>query len=125
MILAPAKYQFRVSARCTYDNKSAFTTPETLELSKPEAEKEIPEAEPQDTYVNTDEPVTPPTTYEPETEPEPAIDPLNTPLRIILDPSENPSLPDTLKLPKGYENVGSLPVLGDKPTAEQLCFLGW
>jgi hypothetical protein len=58
--------------------------------------------------------------YEPETEPEPAIDPLNTPLRIILDPSENPSLPDTLKLPKGYENLGSLPVLGDKPTAEQL-----
>ena len=118
--LAPAKYQFKVSARCTYDNKSAFTTPESLELSKPEAEKETPEAEPQDTYVNTDEPVTPPTVYEPETEPEPAIDPLNTPLRIILDPSENPSLPDTLKLPKGYENLGSLPVLGDKPTAEQL-----
>jgi hypothetical protein len=118
--LAPAKYQFRVSARCTYDNKSAFTTPESIELSKPEEEKETPEAEPQDTYVNTDEPVTPPTVYEPETEPEPAIDPLNTPLRIILDPSENPSLPDTLKLPKGYENLGSLPVLGDKPTAEQL-----
>jgi DNase/tRNase domain of colicin-like bacteriocin len=58
--------------------------------------------------------------YEPEPTPEPAIDPLNTPLRIILDPSENPSLPDTLKLPKGYENLGSLPVLGDKPTVEQL-----
>jgi hypothetical protein len=116
LILAPAKYQFRVSARCTYDNKSAFTTPESLELSKPEAEKEIPEAEPQDTYVNTDEPVTPPTVYEPETEPEPAIDPITTPIRIIF---ESESLPDSLKN-TGLSKLGSLPVLSDKPSLAEL-----
>jgi hypothetical protein len=117
--LTPNKYQFKVSARCTYDNKSAFSNEMSVILETPKPE-ETPEVEPQDTYVNTDEPLTPPTVYEPEPEPEPAIDPLNTPLRIILDPSENPSLPDTLKLPKGYENLGSLPVLSDKPTTEQL-----
>ena len=120
MQLSPAKYQFRVSARCSYGNNSAFTQGESVELSKPIEEKEIPEAEPQDTYTNTDEPVMPPTVYEPEPTPEPNIDELNTPIRIILDPSENPSLPDTLKLPKGYENLGSSPVLGNNPTAEQL-----
>jgi hypothetical protein len=114
--LAPAKYQFRVSARCTYDNKSAFTTPESIELSKPEAEKEIPEAEPQDTYVNTDEPVTPPTVYEPETEPEPAIDPITTPIRIIF---ESESLPDSLKN-SGLSKLGSLPILSDKPSLAEL-----
>ena len=128
--LAPAKYQFRVSARCTYDNKSTFTTPESIELSKPEAEKEIPEAEPQDTYVNTDEPVTPPSTYEPETEPEPAIDELNTPIKILLEPTDETETGGTgtggtgtstnPKPPKGYEDVTSIPVLPANPTLEQL-----
>ena len=112
--LAPAKYQFKVSARCTYDNKSVFTNEENLELSKPV--EETPEIEPQDTYTNTDEPVTPPTTYEPEPEPEPAIDPITTPIRIIF---ESESLPDSLKN-SGLSKLGSLPVLSDKPSLAEL-----
>ena len=128
--LAPAKYQFRVSARCSYGNNSAFTQGEGVELSKPIEENVIPEAEPQDTYVNTDEPVTPPTVYEPEPETEPVIDELNTPIKIILDPADETQTggtgtggtgtPTNPKLPKGYEDLPSVPVLPANPTLEQL-----
>jgi predicted chitinase len=117
--LSPAKYQFKVSARCAYDNKSAFTNEMSVILESPKPEK-TPEVEPQDTYVNTDpEPVTP-SEYEPEQTKEPAINIFNTPIKIILDSENLKNLPDSLQLPKGYEKLGSLPVLSDKPTIEDL-----
>jgi hypothetical protein len=117
--LAPAHYKFKVYARCTYDNKSAFTNEMSVILESPKPE-ETPEAEPQDTYVNTDpEPVSP-SEYEPEQTKEPAINVFNTPIKIILDSEELKNLPDSLQLPKGYEKLGSLPVLSDKPSIEDL-----
>jgi tetratricopeptide (TPR) repeat protein len=117
--LAPAQYKFKVYARCTYENKSAFTNEMSMILESPKPE-ETPEVEPQDTYVNTDpEPITP-SEYEPEQTKEPAINIFNTPIKIILDSEDLKNLPDSLQLPKGYEKLGSLPVLSDKPSIEDL-----
>ncbi len=125
--LAPANYQFKVSARCTYENRSPFTPDENIELSKPV--EEIPEADPiittEDTYTNTDPEPQEPAVYEPEPEHEPAIDELNTPIKILLDPADEigtqgTGTPTNPNIPKGYEDLTNIPVLPTNPTLEQL-----
>ena len=114
--LAPAKYQFRVSARCSYGNNSAFTQGEGVEFSVPPVPTEV--LDETNTYYHEDEPETPKPVYTPEPESEPAIDVFNTPIKILIEPEEG----DTTKrtLPKGYENLSSIPVISDTTNLEQL-----
>ena len=117
--LAPSNYKFKVYARCTYENKSAFTNEISVILESPKPE-ETPEVEPQDTYVNTDEPVTSPSVYIPENTVKSNDLVLIPPVRITFDPENLKNLPESVKIPKGYESLGSLPVLSDKPTLDEL-----